>query len=308
MNWGKMKTIFKIFILFTLLNSCNNQKKEIIKTSNPSKLISCEQISNIIKHNLPNYKIIDIRKKEDYLTGHIPGSINTWRPEYENRESEIKGIMASKNQMQSLLQKWGVMDNDTLILYDKSGNSNSCRLWWILKQYGFENTKILDGSYQKWQQLNLATDTIITQIKKSNLKLKEINLSHYANIADVQEHIMKNKVLLDSRTIEEFNGQVKKGNVKRGGHIPKAIRFDWSELVKIGDKEDGTFRDINIIKEKLDNIQIAPEDDIIVYCQSGVRSACVTFFLTELLRYNNVRNYDGSWLEWSNTDLEIESD
>ncbi len=303
-----MKTIFKIFILFTLLNSCNNLKKENIKTSNPSKLISCEQISNIIKHSLPNYKIIDIRKKEDYSTGHIPGSINTWRPNYENKESEIKGIMASKNQMESLLQKWGVMDNDTLILYDKGGNSNSCRLWWILKQYGFENTKILDGSYLKWQQLNLSTDTIITKTKKSNLKLKEINLSHYANITDVQEHVMKNKVLLDSRTIEEFNGQVKKGNVKRGGRIPKAIRFDWSELVKIGDKEDGTFRDISLIKEKLDKIQIAPEDDIIVYCQSGVRSACVTFVLTELLRYNNVRNYDGSWLEWSNTDLEIESD
>ncbi len=308
MNLGKMKTIFKIFILFTVLSSCNNHKKEIITPPDPSKLVSCKQISNIIEHSLPNYKIIDIRKKADYLIGHIPGSINTWRPDYENRKSDVKGTIASKDQMEFLLQKWGVMDNDTLILYDKGGNSNSCRLWWILKQYGFENTKILDGSYLKWQQLNLVSDTITPKIKKSNLKLKEINLSHYANTADVREHIMKNKVLLDSRTIEEFNGQVKKGNVRRGGHIPKAIRFDWSQLVKIGDKEDGTFRDISIIKKKLDKIHVAPEDDIIVYCQSGVRSACVTFVLTELLKYNNVRNYDGSWLEWSNTDLEIELD
>ncbi|MFT6882313.1 MAG: thiosulfate/3-mercaptopyruvate sulfurtransferase, partial [Marinoscillum sp.] len=32
---------------------------------------------------------------------------------------------------------------------------------------------------------------------------------------------------------------------------------------------------------------------------SGVRSAHTTFVLTQLLNYTNVRNYDGSWNEWS---------
>ena len=38
---------------------------------------------------------------------------------------------------------------------------------------------------------------------------------------------------------------------------------------------------------------------VITYCQSGVRSAHTTFVLTQLLGFKNVRNYDGSWIEWS---------
>ena len=37
----------------------------------------------------------------------------------------------------------------------------------------------------------------------------------------------------------------------------------------------------------------------IAYCHSGVRSAHTSFVLTQLLGYNQVHNYDGSWLEWS---------
>ena len=44
------------------------------------------------------------------------------------------------------------------------------------------------------------------------------------------------------------------------------------------------------------------------YCQSGVRSAHTTFVLTELLGFTNVKNYDGSWIEWSYHDhLPIET-
>ncbi len=96
--------------------------------------------------------------------------------------------------------------------------------------------------------------------------------------------------------------------MKRGGRIPTAIRFDWSELVSIGPREDGTFKDLAVIQQKLEALALQPDQPIIVYCQSGVRSACVTFVLQELLGYQNVKNYDGSWLEWGNSDWPIEVD
>lgn len=297
-------------LLFVLLILTACQYEGAINTNKTSgaHLISCEQTLNIIQNNTPNYKIIDIRKPKQYLKNHIPNAIHTWRPEYANKSHTTKGMMAEKAQMQALLQKWGVTESDTLILYDGRGNSNACRMWWILKQYGFEQVKILDGSYIRWQQLNFPTDTIHTQTAKSQIKLKDLNPKKSANISEVEQHFKQGKILLDSRTIGEYKGETIKGNVKRGGHIPNAVRFDWSELVKIGKGEDGTFRDIETIKAKLDKIEVSKEDDIIVYCQSGVRSACVTFVLSELLGYTNVRNYDGSWLEWSDTDLEIEQE
>ncbi len=44
---------------------------------------------------------------------------------------------------------------------------------------------------------------------------------------------------------------------------------------------------------------VSKSHPIITYCHSGVRSAHTTFVLTELLGYKNVKNYDGSWVEWS---------
>lgn len=303
----KLEIENKIIIILCLLFlvACNNSEKEKEEIST-RKLISCENVLDIIQEDRPNYKIIDIRKKEEYLKNHIPKSINTWRLDYEDPNNKVKGMMADKQQMETLLQHWGVTTRDTLILYDGKGNSNACRLWWILRQYDYDNVKILDGSYIRWQQLNYPTDTLFHKPKKSNIQLKEFQPRYTANINDVQKHIAQQGIILDSRTIEEFDGKIKKGKVPRGGHIPKAIRFDWSELVKIGKDEDGTFRDLKTISEKLKAININSDNDIIVYCQSGVRSACVTFVLNEMMGYENIRNYDGSWLEWSSTDFPVE--
>ena len=41
-------------------------------------------------------------------------------------------------------------------------------------------------------------------------------------------------------------------------------------------------------------------DPIIAYCRIGERSAHTWFVLHELLGKADVKNYDGSWTEWSN--------
>ena len=38
----------------------------------------------------------------------------------------------------------------------------------------------------------------------------------------------------------------------------------------------------------------------IAYCRIGERSSLTWFVLKYLLGFGNVRNYDGSWLEWGN--------
>ena len=43
---------------------------------------------------------------------------------------------------------------------------------------------------------------------------------------------------------------------------------------------------------------MTPDKDVIAYCRIGERSSHTWFVLHELLGYDRVRNYDGSWTEW----------
>jgi thiosulfate/3-mercaptopyruvate sulfurtransferase len=44
---------------------------------------------------------------------------------------------------------------------------------------------------------------------------------------------------------------------------------------------------------------VGPDTPVITYCHSGVRSAHTAFVLREIFGYTDVRNYDGSWTEYS---------
>jgi thiosulfate/3-mercaptopyruvate sulfurtransferase len=64
---------------------------------------------------------------------------------------------------------------------------------------------------------------------------------------------------------------------------------------------DATFKN----RQELDAIYtgeagLADGDAVIAYCRIGERSSHTWFVLTHLLGFENVRNYDGSWVEWGN--------
>jgi thiosulfate/3-mercaptopyruvate sulfurtransferase len=45
---------------------------------------------------------------------------------------------------------------------------------------------------------------------------------------------------------------------------------------------------------------LKPDTPVTAYCRIGERSAHTWFVLRELLGFEGVRNYDGSWREWGN--------
>ena len=105
--------------------------------------------------------------------------------------------------------------------------------------------------------------------------------------------------LVDVRSPAEFNGEViappgMTETAQRAGHIPGAASIPWAQTVR----EDGTFKP----REDLENLYeakgVTPDKDVIAYCRIGERSSHSWFVLHELLGYQRVRNYDGSWTEW----------
>lgn len=79
------------------------------------------------------------------------------------------------------------------------------------------------------------------------------------------------------------------------GHVPSAVNVPWSKAAN----EDGTFRSDEELRLLYGDAGLRLDgEDTIVYCRIGERSAHSWFVLRELLGLDNVKNYDGSWVEY----------
>ena len=81
---------------------------------------------------------------------------------------------------------------------------------------------------------------------------------------------------------------------QRGGHVPGAANIPWAEAVN----DDGTFKGADELRELYAAKGITADKDVIAYCRIGERSSHTWFVLHELLGFDRVRNYDGSWTEY----------
>jgi thiosulfate/3-mercaptopyruvate sulfurtransferase len=105
--------------------------------------------------------------------------------------------------------------------------------------------------------------------------------------------------LVDVRSPAEFNGEViappgMTETAQRAGHVPGAANIPWAQAAN----EDGTFKSPEELKALYANKGVTGDKDVIAYCRIGERSSFSWFVLKELLGFNNVKNYDGSWTEY----------
>jgi thiosulfate/3-mercaptopyruvate sulfurtransferase len=63
-------------------------------------------------------------------------------------------------------------------------------------------------------------------------------------------------------------------------------------------REDGTFKSADELQALYEAEGVTPDKDVVAYCRIGERSSHSWFVLKELLGFERVRNYDGSWTEY----------
>lgn len=265
-------------------------------------------IDHMMNSGAENCLIIDLRKQDSYLSGHIPGAVNVWRPQIQDSSYPYGGMRASREQLESLLAGLGANFGDTIVVYDDKGGVDALRLVWMLQYYSYSSTCLLDGGINAWNNSGNTLDTMIPEVNEGNFKLSgAVNESILAQKEDLIAALdSKDKIIVDARSTEEYSGKRQKKGAFRAGHIPGAIMIDFYHNI---DYSSMKLKSANDLKAFYESHGLSPEKEILVYCQSGVRSAQTSFVLRELLKYPNVKNYDGSWIEWSYySELPIESD
>lgn len=252
----------------------------------------------------PNVRIIEVSTEPGvYERGHIKNSVKfVWHTDLVDT---VNRDIINQANFSTLVQKAGINEDTTVVLYGDKNNWFAAWGAWIFNLYGQKDVRILDGGRLKWEKDGRALTTAVSTFKAGNFEAKPADKYLRANLAkDVLPVAKKFKTatLIDIRSADEYSGKIFapagfQELAVRAGHIPGAINVPWGQNVNA----DGTFKTVAELKKLYADKGITGDDQIITYCRIGERSSLTWFVLSEILGFQKVKNYDGSWTEYGNS-------
>ena len=269
--------------------------------AHPEVLVDTQWVVDHMNDHEVRIAEVDYDPTANYNLGHVPGAVLfDWKKDIND---PVTRNIFSTQTCEDLLQRAGVNNNTTLVLYGDFNNWFAAFAFWSIKYYGFKDLRLMHGGRKKWLEEDRPISKDIPQYQLGNFKATEPDKSIRAYLKQVKEALNKENIaMVDVRSPKEFTGEIlappeyPTEHAQRGGHIPGASNIPWSQAVK----DDGTFKSVEELKQLYQPKGIVPDKEIIAYCRIGERSSHTWFVLKYLLGYPNVKNYDGSWTEWGN--------
>jgi thiosulfate/3-mercaptopyruvate sulfurtransferase len=226
----------------------------------------------------------DVRGPNAHARGHIPSSrplVLGSPPPMSDRE--VLEPLASEVALR--LRRHGVTGGERLVLYDRGDGVGAMPAAQMAELAGHGRVAVLLGGLAAWQG-ELVTGQVELQPVKTTFEPK---LDAVPNREELASRLDDPALtLLDVRTEEEFQGKHGYPCDPRQGHIPGARHLHVQDLFA-GPGQP--------IPPDQIRARVGDPAEIVAYCHSGSRSALATLAL-RTAGYR-VRNYPGSWHEWS---------
>lgn len=268
--------------------------------AHPERLVSTEWLAA----RLGTPGLVVAESDEDvllYSTGHIPGAVKLdWHTDLND---PVTRDYVDAEGFAQLMAAKGITRDTTIVFYGDNNNWWAAYALWVCSLFGHADVRLLDGGRAKWiaEGRELTKDVpspapteypVVARDDRTLRAFKE----------DVLAHIGHGR-LVDVRSPGEYSGELshmpdypQEGAI-RTGHIPTANSVPWKRAAN----EDGTFRSRDELAAiYFDEQGIKSDDKVVAYCRIGERSSHTWFVLKHLLGVADVRNYDGSWVEWGN--------
>jgi thiosulfate/3-mercaptopyruvate sulfurtransferase len=265
--------------------------------ANPSALVDADWAQEHLSD--PNVRFVEVDVDTTaYEQSHLRGAVGwNWTSQLADG---VRRDIATKEDLGELLSQSGIGPDTTIVLYGDNNNWFAAWAYWQLKLFGLRDVRILNGGRKYWLDNGLPVTTDVPTYQPTGIQLGDPDFSFRAFRDDVLPRVGDSTLaLVDVRSPAEFNGEViappgMSETAQRAGHIPGAASIPWAQTAR----EDGTFKSREELAALYEGKGITADKDIIAYCRIGERSSHSWFVLHELLGYQRVRNYDGSWTEY----------
>ncbi|WP_028782985.1 sulfurtransferase [Thalassobacillus devorans] len=265
-----------------------------------SNIISVAQAEQLAKEN----KVVfadcrfDLRDPDEglrkYNEGHLPGAV------YFDLEKSLSGKIKKHggrhplpeiDSFETTIADAGI-DRDTVVIaYDQNRSVMAARMLWLMKFVGHEKVYLLDGGMEAWTNAGFPIITEVPQVHQApgfSIQLQHNMACGEAYVRSRQDET--NTVLVDSRSFERYAGWKEPIDTK-SGHIPGAVQYDWADVYK----KDGTWKSQAELQNHFQ--ELSEQEEIIVYCGSGVTAASNVIGLWEA-GLEQVKLYVGSFSDW----------
>ena len=253
-----------------------------------------------VQDNLGTPGLVFVEVDEDtsaYDGGHLEGAVKLdWK---QDLQDPLRRDYLDKTAFEALLSSRGIGNDDTVVLYGGNNNWFAAYAYWYFKIYGHRDVKLMDGGRKKWELDGRPLSKDAVARPATQYVASEPDLSIRAFRDEVVAAI-GSKNLVDVRSPDEFSGKIlapanlPQEQSQRAGHVPTAINIPWSKAAN----EDGTFKSDEQLAALYGEQGFDDSRETIAYCRIGERSSHTWFVLSELLGKKNVKNYDGSWVEY----------
>lgn len=261
----------------------------------PEMLVSTEWLAAHLHE--PNIRIVDMRRTAaDFEAGHVPNAVYLANDEIRDPGAP-PAFLPTAAEFEAIMSRLGIGNKTRVVAYDERGGIYAARLWWILNHFGHANVALVDGGWLKWTAEERPASREVTSPPAAAFRARA-NPRWVATADEVKAAIGRPGTrIVDARTQAEIEGRDLRG-IRRGGHIRSSIPLYWEDLL---DPATKAFKPASELERLFAERGLARSDEIITYCQVGMR-ASVDLFALHLMGYDKLRNYYGAWEEWGNRD------
>ncbi len=238
------------------------------------------------------FVILDAREQAKYEQGHVPNAIWVdhagWSKAFGDGD-DAKG-------WSQRIAAMGIDGKSKIVVYDDNMSKDAARIWWILRYWGLNDVRLLNGGWPTWAKNSLPMQkNAVPSLTPSNFVAVPI-AKRLATKQSLLDSLTKPGLqIVDTRSEGEFCGTEKMTN-KRAGAIPGAKHLEWSDLL---DKETQQFKPAEQMRKLFGDAGINLDQPTATHCQGGGRASVMSFGL-ELMGAKDVSNYYKSWGEWGN--------
>ena len=254
-------------------------------------LVECDSLRGEIERG--EVLVVDARRPLDYAKGHIPGAVSFSSYDIFATDTRPDALNTLARDMAQRYLAIGISGSRPIVVYEEDTGMRAAREAWMLQYVGHPHVRMLHGGLAAWRSMGwkLSLETAEDWTVAFRVKERPELVIGFEEIAGRLGNA--GLTLLDVRDADEYAGRDRTACCARRGHIPGSVWIEWTEFL------DGVrFKSPQAIRDLLKARGIDGTSEIVPYCHRGARSAN-TYFALKLAEIPRVRNYIGSWHEWS---------